>query len=528
VSAFDLVLSGGTVVDGTGAPGYRADVGVQGEVVTAIGDLGRAEARRVIDATGLVVAPGFIDPHTHAEGALLTEPGHPMGLRQGITTELLGIDGMSYAPLSGPNYRLYRRWLSGLLGEPPEDLDMSSVAAFRGHYHRKVAVNTAYLVPFATVRLEVLGFRDRPLRGEALERARRLVREGLEEGAVGFSTGSKYYPGPWGETAELIALCETVAALGRVYMCEPRQACLDRAHGGSGVAEALEVARRTGVRLHFAHYRTAPATAGRIPEIMALIDPARAAGLDVTFDIYPYPAGSSVAVSYLPGWAQEGGPDAILARLADPGDRRRIADALDGDAGVPLAQLVCSYAGRRPELEGMSLADLAGRAGRSLGETLCDVLLAEALQVGHVATPPQSVAVWRQLSRDAMELLARPDYMVCSDITPAGSMPHPRSYGAFPRFLGRLRREFGGLSLEAMVHRMTDRTARRFGLTRRGRVEPGYFADLVVLDADRVIDTATYDDPRRFPVGIPFVVVNGQVAVDHERVTGALAGQAVP
>ncbi|HEV8308214.1 MAG TPA: amidohydrolase family protein [Methylomirabilota bacterium] len=525
---FDLVFRGGTVVDGTGAPGYGADVGVGGETITAIGDLGRAEARRVIDATGLVVAPGFVDPHTHAEGALLTDPQHPMGLRQGITTEFLGIDGMSYAPLSGPNYRVYRRWLAGLLGDPPEDLDVSSVAAFRSHYHRKVAVNTAYLVPFATVRLEVLGFRDAPLRGPDLEAARRLVRDGLAQGAVGFSTGSKYYPGPWGETAELIALCEGVRAAGAVFMCEPRQANLERAHGGSGVAEALEVARRAGVRLHFAHYRTAPETAGRIDTIMRLIDPAKAEGLDITFDIYPYPSGSSIAVSYLPGWAQEGGPDAILRRLADPEDRRRIAHGLDHDESVPLAQLVCSYVGKDTALEGMSLPDLAARRRCSLGEALCDLLLSEELRVGHVAAPPRSVALWRQVSRDSMELLARPDYMVCSDITPAGSLPHPRAYGAFPRFLGRLRREFGGLSVEAMVHRMTDRPARRFGLPRRGRVERGCFADLVVFDADRVIDTATYDDPRRFPVGIPFVVVNGQLAVDHERLTGVLAGQAVP
>jgi N-acyl-D-amino-acid deacylase len=525
---FDLVLAGGTVVDGTGAPGYRADVGVSGETIAAVGDLGRAEARRVIDVAGLVVAPGFVDPHTHAEGALLTDPQHAMGLRQGITTELLGIDGMSYAPLSPANYRLYRRWLAGLLGDPPEDLDMSSVTAFRRHYHRRVAVNTAYLVPFATVRLEVLGFRDAPLRGAELETARRLVREGLEQGAVGFSTGSKYYPGPWGETAELIALAEPVAAAGAVYMCEPRRALLERAHGGDGVAEALEVARRTGVRLHFAHYRTAPETAGRIDTIMRLIDPAKAEGLDVTFDIYPYPAGSTIAVSYLPGWAQEGGPDAILRRLADPADRRKIADAVEHDASVPLADLVCSYVGKDKSLEGMALVDLAARSGRSLGEALCDVLRSETLQVGHVAAPPRSVALWRQVSRDCMELLARPDYMVCSDITPAGNWPHPRSYGAFPRFLGRLRRKFGGLSVEGMVHRMTDRTARRFGLTRRGRVERGWFADLTVFDADRVIDTATYDDPRRFPAGIPYVVVNGQLAVDGERPTGVLAGQAVP
>ncbi|HZS34170.1 MAG TPA: amidohydrolase family protein [Methylomirabilota bacterium] len=525
---FDLVLAGGTVVDGTGHPGYRADVGVSGETIAAIGDLGRAEARRAIDATGLVVAPGFIDPHTHAEGALLTDPQLAMALRQGITTLFLGIDGMSYAPLSAAGYRVYRRWLAGLLGEPPEDLDMSSVAAFRAHYHRKVALNTAYLVPFATVRLEVVGFHDVPLRGPALERARRLVGEGLEQGAVGLSTGSKYYPGPWGDTDELIALCEPVRRAGAVYMCEPRSANLDRARGGSGVAEALEVARRAGVRLHFAHYRTAPGTAGDLDAIMRLIDPARAEGLDVTFDVYPYPAGSSIAVSYLPGWAQEGGPDAILHRLGDPDDRRRIARALDDDPSIPLGQLVCSYAGRDKTLEGMSLADLAARRGATLGEALCDILRSEALAVGHVAAPPQSVALWDQVSRDCMALLARPDYMVCSDITPAGRFPHPRSYGAFPRFLGRLRRAFGGLSVEAMVHRMTDRPARRFGLPRRGRIERGAFADLVVFDADRVIDTATYDDPRRFPVGIPFVVVNGQVAVDAERPTGVLAGQAVP
>jgi N-acyl-D-amino-acid deacylase len=176
----------------------------------------------------------------------------------------------------------------------------------------------------------------------------------------------------------------------------------------------------------------------------------------------------------------------------------------------------------------MSLADAARREGRSMGEALCRVLLDEDLKVGYVGAPPSSPAVWRQMSRDCMALLARPDYMVCSDMTPAGGFPHPRSFGAFPRFLGRLRREFGGLTLEAMVHRMTDRPARRFGLRGRGRVERGCFADLVVFDPARVIDTATYDDPRRYPTGIPFVVVNGQLAVDQERCTGVLAGQAVP
>jgi N-acyl-D-amino-acid deacylase len=378
------------------------------------------------------------------------------------------------------------------------------------------------------VRLEVLGFRDALLTGEALAAARRLVRQGLEEGAVGFSTGSKYYPGPWGDTSELIALCHTVRETGRVYMCEPRSANLDRAVQGDGVAEALEVARRSGVRLHFAHYRTAPKTAGRIDRIMARIDPAKADGLDITFDVYPYPSGSSIAVSLLPSFVHDGGPDAILARLGNPAERRKIADLLDADSTVPLADLICSYAPHRPELEGMSLPDLAAERSGSLGQTLCELLLESGLRIGHVTAPPRSAALWRQVSRDCLALLARPDYMACSDITPAGSFPHPRTYGAFPRFLGRLRRELGGLTIETMVQRMTEAPARRFGLTGRGRLARGYYADIVVFDADRVQDESTYDDPCRFPVGIPYVVVNGQIAVDGERCTGVLAGQAVP
>jgi N-acyl-D-amino-acid deacylase len=525
---FDLIIAGGTVVDGSGKPGYRADLGIVGETIQAIGDLSRAEAARSIDATGLVVAPGFVDTHTHSEGSLLIDPQHANGLRQGITTELLGIDGMSYAPLSGDKYRMYRHWLGGLLGDPPDDLDMSSVASFRSHYHRKVAINTAYLVPHATVRLEVLGFNDVPLRGERLEAAKRLVREGLDQGAVGFTTGSGYYPGPWADTAELIELCKVVRDAGKVYMSEPRRVNLDRAFGGHGVSEAVHIAQQADVKLHLAHYRTSAETAGRIDRIMAPIDGAKGPRPDVTFDIYPYPSGSSIPLSMLPSDAQEGGPAAILRRLASPAERVRIAAWLDDRCGAQLDETVFSYAARDPELEGTSLRDLAARTGTSMGTLLCEVLRDNDLKVGFVGAPPRSVALWHQVSRDCMELLSRPDYMVCSDITPTGSFPHPRCYGAFPRILGRFRREFGTLSLEATVERMTDRPAQRFGLTRRGRIEKGWFADITVFDADHVMDNATYDNPRQFPTGIPFVIVNGAVAVDDEICTGVLAGQAVP
>ena len=527
---FDVLITGGIVVDGTGSPGYPADVGIVGRRIEAIGGLTRSEARRVIDASGLTVAPGFIDPHVHSEGDLLVNPQHACGLRQGITTEILGIDGMSYAPLSNENYRTYRRWLKGLLGEPPEDLDMSSVEAFRANYHEKVAVNTAYLVPNGTMRLEIAGFYDVPLEGGLMDAAKRLVREGMEQGAVGFSTGSSYYPGPWSSTDELVEICEVVRDAGGVYMAEPRRANPERAFGGGGVPEALEIARRSGVKLHLAHYRTDPRTAGKVAEHIALVDEARAGGVDVTLDIYPYASGSTIPISFLPSEAQEGGPDAIIERLKDPEARKKIVDYLENEYYYlrSLDEVVFSYVPKNSHLEGISLPDFAEMKGGSLGEALCALLLEEDLSVGYTMPPPASYGLWRQVSRDSMELLARDDYMVCSDITPAGGMPHPRSYGAFPRFLGRLRREFGGISLEGMVHRMTGRTARRFGLTKRGRVEKGYFADLTVFDADRVIDTSTYDDPIQHPVGMPYVLVNGQVAVDRERCTGVMAGEAVP
>ena len=525
---FDVVIVGGTVVDGSGASGYRADVGIKGELIEAIGDLSQSEARRVIDATGHIVSPGFIDTHAHSEGALLIDPQHANGLRQGITTEILGQDGLSYAQLSPENYRTFRRYLAGILGEPPDDLDMSSVTAFRSHYHKKVAINTAYCVAHGAIRLETLGFHDVPLTGDALEQAKRYIREGIEQGAVGFATGMSYFPNSWSDTTEMIELCKATAEVGGVYVTHLRNVNTDRAFGGGDVPEALEIGRRSGVKVHFSHYRTQASNAGKVAERVELIDKAKAEGVDCTLELYPYPTGSSYPLSFLPSYAHEGGPDAVMRRLGDPSERRKLIDYLDNDYTGPLDEAVFSYLSKNKHLEGMSLVDVAAERGLSLGETLCDLLLEEEMQICYSGAPPDSVAVWQQVSRDCVELLSRTDYMVGSDAIPIGSMPHPRAYGCFPRFLGRVRRQFDILSLEQMVQRMTDNAARRFGLTRRGRIEEGWFGDIVVFDAEHIIDNATYDDPTQFPTGIPYVLVNGQVAVDRERCTGVMAGQAVP
>jgi N-acyl-D-amino-acid deacylase len=531
VATFDVLIANGSVIDGTGSGAVRADVGVTADRIAAVGDLRGAVAARVVDASGFVVAPGFVDTHTHTEGVLLEDPRHENGLRQGITTEVMALDGVSYAPLSRANYLLYRRYLAGLLGHPPEDLETSSVAAFRAAFHRRVGVNTAYLVPHGALRLEAVGFRDTPLSGDALASASRALRQGFDDGAVGLSSGLNYYPCAWCNTDELVALARVVQNAGSRHVIELRYRGTGRAHADGGIEEAMEVGRRSGAAMHIAHYRTNAETAGQTERLVAPIDRARADGVDVTFDIYPYPTGSSFPV-YMPGWAQEGGPDAILGRLRDPDTRSRIVAYLEtelaANGGPSLSAIVLSYAPADPALEGVGLPEIAAARGVSLGEALCRLLVEHDLCLGYCAAIPQATGRWRQVGRDAIALLSRPDAMACSDITSLGSFCHPRSFGAYPRFLGRLRRDVGGISLETMINRMTDAPARRFGLAGRGRIETGYAADLVVFDADTVIDTATYDDPRQYPAGIPWVLVNGAIAIDNGHATGALAGEAVP
>lgn len=526
---FDVLILGGTVIDGSGKPGKRADVGIEGDRIAAVGYLSDATAVRVIDATGLAVSPGFIDTHAHSDGALLVDPQHANELRQGVTTEILGQDGLSYAPLSRENYRMYRHYLSGLLGLPPEELDMGTVEAFRSYYY-DIAINTAYLVPHGAVRLQTVGFRDVPLAGDDLELAKRIIREGIEQGAVGFSTGMSYFPNSYSTTDELIELCRACDEAGGVYVTHLRNQNTERGFGGGGVAEALEIGRRSGVRVHFSHYRTTAVNAGKVAEVMKDIDKAEKEGVDCSLELYPYPAGSGYPLYYFPGWFHEGGPEAMRARLLDKTQRARVVKYLTDKYTGQWEDSVFTYmkTEKNKRLEGMWWPDVAKERGVSIAEMVCQVELEEDFTVGYRGGAPQSVAVWRQVSRDEVELLSRPDYMVGSDAIPLGSMCHPRAFGTFPRFLGRLRRQFPIMSLETMVQRVTDNPASRFGLKRRGRILKGYYADIAVFDPDRFVDVATYDDPRQFPVGMHYVLVNGAVAVDHERCTGVMAGRPVP
>ena len=524
---FDVLITGGTIVDGTGAPGFPADLGIKGETIEAIGDLGRAEARRVVDATGHVVCPGFIDTHAHSDGVLLWDPQHANGLRQGITTEILGQDGLSYAPLSKENYPHL----------PPLHLGHPGRATGRpGHEHRlglPVPLRPEGIYQHRLLRCprrrtsrgagipRRAADRGRPGEGEAADR------RGHRAGAVAFATGLMYFPHSWSDGNEMVELCKAAHEAGGVYVTHLRSNHKERSFGGEGgVPEALEIGRRSGIGVHFSHYRTAPGTHGQVAQRMELIDKAKAEGVDCTMELYPYPSGCTFALSMLPSHIHDGGPEAALNRIKDPSERKKLAEGLESRGG--LREAVVTYSPETPEAEGMSVVDLSEARGISPGEMVCQLLVENDLKVAYRGAPPDSVAVWRQVSRDTMDFLSRPDYMVGSDAIPIGSMPHPRAYGTFPRILGRLHRQFDVMSLEQLVQRMTDNAARRFGLTKRGRLETGYFADVVVFDRDRIIDNATYDDPTQHPSGIPYVLVNGQVAVDSERCTGVLAGRAVP
>jgi N-acyl-D-amino-acid deacylase len=322
-----------------------------------------------------------------------------------------------------------------------------------------------------------------------------------------------------------------VARYGGAYLTHLRNVHPERGFGGGGVTEALEIGRRSGVNVHFSHYRTAVENAGKTAELMEEIDRAKAEGVDCTLELYPYPTGSGYPMMFLPPEANEGGPDAILEALQDPARRRDIAAYIDkehdGIVGNDRAVITHVSSEQNRHMEGRSISLAAHERGVSAGELICALLLEEKLTVGFLQAPPADLAVWEQTSRDTIELLSRPDYMVGSDSISGHSRPHPRAYGTFPRILGRLLRKHPVMSLEQMVQRMADNPARRFGLKDRGRISQGFAADIVVFDADRIIDTATYDDPAQYPAGIPYVLVNGTIAVDAERCTGSMTGQAL-
>lgn len=520
---FDLLIKNVKIYDGNEGTPYIADIGIKGSMIEAIGNLSEAKTIDYIDASNLSAMPGFIDTHCHSDMTLLFDRQHANGIAQGITTELLGQDGLSYVPLSTDNLNMYAKYLSGLNGYFPDvPLNFNTVKEYLDKFHKKVAPNVAYQVPHGAIRLEAMGFIDKPLTGYALDKAKDLMRQAFDEGAVAFSTGLSYFPCSYADTQELIELCKVCAEYDVPFVIHTRS--VFRGEPFDPTLEAIHIAREAGCKLHLSHFRTTPSNYGKTEELMEPIEKAIAEGMKITLETYCYYSGSGYAVIFLPPWAVEGGYEATIKRLADPSLRERICQGMKENL-VPPYDATFTHLTKNEQYIGMTFEEVAKSRGQTNEEMMCDILLEEGLDVGYFSNPTDDKDIREQLDKDFIELLKKPYYMACTDSIPYGFKPHPRAFGTYPKFL-RLARE-QGVPYETMANRFAKNPADTFNLYKRGSIEVGNYADIVIIDEANVTDTATYRDPRRSPKGIPYVIVNGKIALYDEKVTGIFNGYAI-
>ncbi|MEU4271969.1 D-aminoacylase [Streptomyces sp. NPDC026092] len=529
----DLVIRDVDVIDGSGGESYRADVAVDGGRIAAIVKEGaaagcqRPTARRVLDAEGLALSPGFIDMHAHSDLALLRDPEHTAKAAQGVTLEVLGQDGLSYAPVDDRTLAEVRRAITGWNGDGSDiDFDWRTVGEYLDRLDRGIAVNAAYLIPQGTVRMYAVGWDDRPATERETTRMRQLVAEGMEQGAVGMSSGLTYTPGMYAKDTELADLCKVVAGYGGYY-------CPHHRSYGAGALQAYEemvaLTRDAGCALHLAHATmNFGVNKGKAPDLLSLLDEALAGGSDITLDTYPYTPGCTTLVAMLPSWAAEGGPEALLTRLKDDETAERIRHHLeeigsDGCHGVPIEWDTIEISGvSDPGLAscvGKTIAQSAEMRGEAPWVTARRLLIDDRLgstilqHVGH--------------EENVRTIMRHRVHTGGSDGILQGFKPHPRAYGTFPEYLGKYARDEGVLSLEECVAHLTSRPAARLRLPDRGLVREGYVADLVLFDPTTVAAGSTYDSPRSLPVGIPHVLIDGQFVMEDGKRTTALAGRAI-
>ena len=516
----DLLIKNGLVVDGTGNPGFYGSVGVEGETVHVLrGDLTSVEASRVIDGSGLVIAPGFIDMHAHSGLVILAEPLHEPKVRQGVTTELIGIDGNSYAPFaSHEDFLRFVKINSGLDGDPPLPGRWSTIPEYLSMFDNKVAVNIAYIIGNSPLRIAAVGWDDRPATTPQIENMKAMLREGMEEGAFGISTGLDYPPGSYANTAELVDLSSAAGRLGGIYHTHVRNGL------GDGFLdpfrEAIDIGRRGGIPCHLTHLYQRVTAPGGARRILDLVEDARSEGLDVTFDSYPYIYSSTRLLIVIPQWAQDGGPERLEEVLRSPDGRERLKREVQ-PRGLSWDDMWLTYFkhARNQQYEGRSVAEIAEIMGKDEVDAICDLLLDEDLQTSYIAPGPNGYTL--------PDFVRHPLSMVGSDALLIGDYPSPRTYGTFPVILSEYVREERSLSLENAVRKMTSFPAQRLGLPDRGILRDGMKADVVVFDPRTVKAPATRVEPKQFPIGVEYVIVNGRVVVDQGQHTGVLAGRSL-
>lgn len=515
---FDLVIKGGKVLDGAGNPWFKADIAVAEGRIMEVGDLG-TDAKRIVDAEGLVVAPGFIDTHSHSDLMLIAEPDARQKIMQGITTEVIGQDGLGEAPIREELVEDWRRYLSGLNGDPDIEWGWRSFGEYLDALEKaRPATNVAALVGHGNLRLLAMGMENRSPTSSELEEMKETLSASLREGACGMSTGLIYPPCVYAGTGELTELCSVVAGQDGVFVVHIRNEG-DRLF--ESIEEVTAVGRKSGVPVQISHFKASgEKNWGKVVEALGLLEKARKSGVDMTVDQYPYVAGSTFLSSLLPVWMHEGGTQRMLDRLKDAEIRRRLAEDMaegerGGDWGWSNVIITSVKTEMNKRFEGKNLEQIGEARRQDPLEALFDLVLEEENAATMVSFSMSEEDV-RTVMRNSLQ-------MVCTDGIVLGR-PHPRAYGSFPRVLGRYVRE-GVLRLEEAVRKMTSMPAQRFGLLDRGIIKPRLSADITVFDPEIVIDTAKYDDPIRFPKGIEYVIVNGEVTVDRGEPIGCRNGK---
>src|SRR5882724_9155468 len=526
---YDLIIRNGRVVDGTGRPAFRNDVAINGDQIVEMGDLRNVRAKREIDARGQIVAPGFIDMLGQSEQYVLIDPRAMSKVMMGVTTEITG-EGESIAPVNNRilkeqedfnrRFNLTVDWRT--LGEYFKRLDKQGAG-----------VNLGTFVGATQVREYVIGYDNRPPTAAELEQMKQLVGDAMKEGALGVSTSLQYVPARFAKTDEIVELAKVAHQYGGIYISHQRSEAnaID-----ASMKEVFEIARRAHIPAEIWHFKTAyQKNWGRMPEMLRRIGAARRQGLKISANVYPYVAGSTSLSACLPPWAIEGGTDRMVARLKDPATRARLKQEITTDSkdweniylgsGGPGGILIGSVVNRELESwQGKRLSEIAAAQKKDPLDALFDFIIADHGQTGAIFFMMQE--------SDMQAALKSPFVSICTDSGAramdgplAGSKSHPRGWGSYPRILGKYVRDEHLLPLELAIRKMTGLPAENVGLKQRGLIREGYFADITIFDPNTVIDRATFEEPNQYPVGINYVVVNGQIEVDNGKRTPALGGR---
>ncbi len=514
---FDVMIKGGTIIDGTGNVGFKGDVAIEGDrLKILVGDTSSIPVANIIDANSYIVAPGFIDVHTHSDLIALSEPLNEPKIRQGVTTDMMGLDGIGYAPLSKKNLEMMLLHYSGINGYPKLDYRWSSVAEYRQQFYHKTSLNMAYLIPSSCLRAETVGWDRRPATKEEIRTMQDMIRQGMAEGAVGLSTGLSYPPGIYASTEELVELCKTVAECGGIHVTHVRYDLGDCAF--DPFREAVEIGARSGCPVHISHYLANIALRRQTAKMLQLVDEARASGIDLTFDSYPWDAGSSYLAIAVSSWAHSGGPYELLKRLKNKDDRDKMhgqSTKLIGPAEGIIISAVKTE--KNKWCEGLTVEVVADKLKKDPWDVMCDLMIEEDLEVAFYCRTGDM--------NDVKVIMLHPAHMFITDGLRIGDMPNPRTYGTYPKILGQLVRDEKVLSMEQAIRKMTSFPAQRFGLAGRGILRDGMKADVVVFNPVTVSGTATFANPKQFPLGIEYVLVNGKMVIEKKKHTGALPGE---